>query len=70
MTIPKTKVRPSIENEASGNNEALAKSGVSTIHDMAPKARSRKRPAVSRARYSKAEVHEIFRRFAVQRPEP
>lgn len=29
-----------------------------------------RRPATPRSRYTPAEVHEIFRRFAIQRPEP
>lgn len=31
---------------------------------------TRRKPAVSRSAYSKAEVEEMFRRFSIQRPEP
>jgi endonuclease-3 len=58
MATPKTKVRPSIKNE------------VSLSRSAGSKAKPRQRPANSSSRYSEAEVHEIFRRFAVQRPEP
>ena len=33
-------------------------------------ARGRPRPVRPRSRYTPAEVHEIFRRFSIQRPEP
>ncbi|RUU10200.1 endonuclease III, partial [Mesorhizobium sp. M6A.T.Ca.TU.002.02.2.1] len=35
-----------------------------------PTAKPRARPVRSHSLYSPAEVHEIFRRFSVQRPEP
>lgn len=58
MAAPKSKDRPSQKNEISARRRDGA--GV--------KARSPARPA--RSAYSAAQVHEIFRRFAVQRPEP
>ena len=45
------------------------KSGASTIRDGST-AKRRPRPARARSLYTHAEVHEIFRRFSIQRPEP
>jgi endonuclease-3 len=56
MTKPKSKDRPT------------SKDGSATVRRAAAKPRSR--AVRSRSLYSAAEVHEIFRRFSVQRPEP
>jgi endonuclease-3 len=45
------------------------KSGASTIRDGS-NAKPRPRPVRARSLYTAAEVHEIFRRFSIQRPEP
>jgi endonuclease-3 len=45
------------------------KSGASTIRDGS-NAKRRPRPVRARSLYTAAEVHEIFRRFSIQRPEP
>jgi endonuclease-3 len=45
------------------------KSGASTIRE-ASNAKRRPRPVRARSLYTPAEVHEIFRRFSIQRPEP
>lgn len=58
MTSPKPK-----------NSSALKKDLLPGRRDDS-NAKPRPRPARSRALYSPAEVHEIFRRFSVQRPEP
>lgn len=58
MATPKTKDRPSLKNELPADRRDGSN------------AKPRPRPVRSRSRYSAAEVHEIFRRFAVQRPEP
>ena len=58
MRKPKSKISPLPEN---GTPDAAAPAAV------------RKRPAAPRRRrclYTPAEVHEIFRRFSIQRPEP
>jgi endonuclease-3 len=58
MTNPKSKNSSALENQLPprGRDGSNAK--------------PRPRPARSHSRYSAAEVHEIFRRFSVQRPEP
>ncbi|KQZ97836.1 endonuclease III [Mesorhizobium sp. Root157] len=58
MTKPKSKDRP------------VSKEGHALAPRTTPKARPRFRPVRSKSLYSAAEVHEIFRRFSVQRPEP
>ncbi len=57
MPTPKSKDRSAPENERTAARRAGP-----------VKARARARPA--RTAYSAAEIHEIFRRFSVQRPEP
>jgi endonuclease-3 len=58
MTKPKPKDRPTSKDES-----LLARRA-------APKSKPRASAVRSRSLYSAAEVHEIFRRFSVQRPEP
>src|ERR1700754_5129466 len=58
MTNPKSK------------NPSTAKNELPSGRRDGSNAKPRPRPARSRLRYSAAEVHEIFRRFSVQRPEP
>jgi endonuclease-3 len=58
MTKPKLKDQPATKGELKPKTKVPA----------APT--SRARAARSKSRYSAAEVHEIFRRFSVQRPEP
>ncbi|TGP23595.1 MULTISPECIES: endonuclease III [unclassified Mesorhizobium] len=58
MTLPKSKNSPSVKKPSASASGGGAKA----------KAPSRKRGP--RSLYTAAEVHEIFRRFSVQRPEP
>ncbi|CDX24121.1 Endonuclease III [Mesorhizobium sp. ORS 3324] len=58
MAPPKSKNSPSVKKQPAPN----AAGG--------PKARTRALKGGPRSLYSPAEVHEIFRRFSVQRPEP
>ncbi|WP_315925188.1 endonuclease III [Mesorhizobium sp. SP-1A] len=58
MALPKSKPRSSSENDPGPKPRGRAKAG----------ARAKAKPA--RSLYTPAEVHEIFRRFAIQRPEP
>ncbi|MBR2688361.1 MAG: endonuclease III [Aquamicrobium sp.] len=57
MAVPKLKDRRSSENRSTSKRNGASR----------PPARKSSR---SRSAYTPAEVHEIFRRFAIQRPEP
>lgn len=57
MVVPKLKDRRSSENRSVSKGTGASRP-------------SAKKPLRSKSAYTSAEVHEIFRRFAVQRPEP
>jgi endonuclease-3 len=66
MDKPKTKAAPTPKNERAAIGGAAAKGKA----DKARGERPRSGKGAGRSLYTPAEIHEIFRRFSVQRPEP